>query len=379
MWRTCLIALVLCSCTQTWDYDRAWLPGDLHVHSSIGSDDTDGQSSPQQIRQAALDAGLAFVAITDHSNSTGSMDCDDAEDCPNQGPEFPATEGAEAAAGDGFVMVVGSEISPLWAGHVGCLPPDGGFTWNGAFVDRPEGEVTAADAVHQCRAIGGFAIANHPFSQAGWTAWDWTTDDVDGVEVWNGGLRWDAGDARALAAWECLVARGQAVIPLAASDNHRPQIEEPGDALNPPLGQPRTSLGLLPEAVLSWETMRRGLLAGAVVLHEADTFVAAERVVWTRADEVWTVAGEAPLPARVELRAIARLGEDESCDPATIEQPLHEVWWSAEVDGVFDLDTEALEHDRKAPGLRYLALVRDDQAPSMEGGTAMTGLLELPP
>ncbi len=371
--------LLLCGCTQTLDYDLAWLSGDVHVHSSIGSDDTDGESSPLQIATAALDAGLAFVAVTDHSNSAGSMDCEDAEDCPNRGPEFPAGEEVDAQSADGFVMVTGSELSPLWAGHVGCLPPNGGFTWNGAFVDRPEGEVTAADSVEQCRAIGGFAIANHPFSQAAWTAWDWTTADVDGLEVWNGGLRWDAGDARTLAAWECLVARGQAVVPIAASDNHRPQIEEPGDALNPPLGQPRTSVGLEPDSVLSWPTIRRGLMAGAVVLHERDTWLAAERVVWNNAGEDWTIAGTAPLPGRVELRAITRLEQDETCDPATIEEPLHQVWWEADVDGEFALETGLIEHDRKQPGLRYLALVRDDQAASQEGGTAMTGLLELPP
>ena len=374
-----LLLLALCACTQTLDYDLSWISGDVHVHSSIGSDDTDGQSSPEQVGLAARDAGLAFVVITDHSNAAGSMHCDDVEDCPNLGPEFPAADEVDAQSVDGFVMVTGSEVSPLWAGHTGCLPPDEGFTWNGAFIDRPDGDVTAADSVAECRDIGGFAVANHPMSQVAWTAWDWSTADVDGVEVWNGGLRWDAADARALAAWECLVARGQQVTPLAASDNHRPQIEAPGDALNPPLGQPRTSVGLEGASVLSWQTIRRGLLAGAVVLHEADTFVTADRVVWNNAGEDWSISGVAPLPARVELRAIARLDEDESCDPASIEEPLHEVWWSGDVEGEFELQTGLVEHDRKQPGLRYLALVRDDQAASQEGGTALTGLLELPP
>ena len=32
-----LMFLLLCGCTQTLDYDLAWLSGDVHVHSSIGS------------------------------------------------------------------------------------------------------------------------------------------------------------------------------------------------------------------------------------------------------------------------------------------------------------------------------------------------------
>jgi hypothetical protein len=375
-----ILFLLLCGCTQTLDWSELrWAEGDVHVHTSVGSNDTDGDSWPASLAIVARDRGLDFVVLTDHSNAAGSMDCADVEDCPNAGPEFPTAAEAAGLSDDRLVMVTGSEISPIDAGHVGCLPPEGGFTWNGAFVDRPEGEVTAADAVAQCREAGGFSVANHPFSQAQWTAWDWTTASVDGFEVWNGGLRWDGGDQLAVDAWECLVARGQRVVPVAGSDNHRVLIVPPGDLLDPPLGQPRTTVGLLPDVALTWPALRRSLAAGAVVLHEADTFVAAVDLSWKPGSERWTVAGVAPLPARVELRAIALLAEGETCDPSAEAGHLHEVLWSADVEGEFELDTDELEHDRKAPGLRYLALVRDELGPSMEGGVAMTGILETPP
>ena len=79
--------------------EGAWHAIDLHVHSSIGSNDTDGLSPIEDVVSVARERGLSMVIITDHSNSAGSMGCasGDVEDCPNQGPEFPAiTEALEA-------------------------------------------------------------------------------------------------------------------------------------------------------------------------------------------------------------------------------------------------------------------------------------------
>jgi len=374
-----LAVLLLAGCAQNIDFDWTWAPGDLHVHASGASNDTDGASSPEDIAEVARERGLSFVVLTDHSNSTGSMHCDDVEDCPNLGPEFTHSAAAAAQSDDSFVMVVGSEISPLSAGHIGCLPPEEGFHWDGAFVDRPEGEVQGADVLEQCRGLGGFAVVNHPFAPASWVAWDWTSHAYDAIEVWNGGLRWDSSDEQALHAWECAVARGQAVVPVAASDNHQARLEPPGDALNAPLGQPRTSVGLLPGTLLDWPALRRGLLAGQVVLHEEGSFVEARHLHWTRTSEAWTVSGRAPVPGRVELRRLARLEGEEACEPAEQGDPLHEVLWSFPVEGGFELETGEIEHDPEAPGLRYLALTRELVDSTMEGDIALTGLLELPP
>ena len=373
------VLVLLCGCTRTLDVEPIWVAGDLHVHSSVGSNDTDGDSSVSAIATVARDRGLGFVVLTDHSNATGSMECADVEDCPNAGPEFPTAAEAAASSGDGFVMVAGNEISPIWAGHVGGLPPDGGFAWDGAFVDRPEGEVTGADALAACRTAGGWPVLNHPFAQAPWIAWDWTSTDYAAMEVWNGGWRWDAGDARALAAWECNVARGQAVTPIAASDNHRVLIDPPGDVLDPPLGQPRTSVGLLPDVEPTWEAIRRALVAGRVVLHEEDTWLEATSLTWTPGAERWTIEGIAPVPARVELRGLPDLlGGEEGCDPADAES-LHEVLWSSDVDGAFGLETGSIEHERDTSRLRYLALMPEPPLEDGGGGVALTGLLEVPP
>jgi hypothetical protein len=357
------------ACTRSYDFDVVWVAGDVHVHSSTGSNDTDGVSFEADIAAAAQAAGLGFVVITDHSNSTGSMHCEDVEDCPNLGPEFPAIPST-----DGTVLVVGNELSPLFAGHVGCLPPDGGFAFEGAFVDRPEGEVTAADIVGQCRDAGGWSVANHPFGVP-WIAWDGTTQAYDAMEVWNGGWRWDASDVTALAAWECAVAMGRHVVPIAASDNHRVGIVPPGAALDPPLGQPRTSVALLPEVEPSWPAIRRALQAGRVVLHEDDTWVEASALSWAPKWEEWDLSGESPGPGTVQLRAIPSLETCDLIDP----EPVSEVLWSAEVDGSFELSTDRLEHAPDVSRKRYLALVPSTWDEPGAGGVALTGLLEVPP
>ena len=103
----------------------SWLATDPHVHSSLGSNDTDGLGTPDRIQAAMANAGLDLIWMTDHSNSQGSMSCDDVEDCPNQGPEV--TEGTWPDN-----VLLASELSPRSTednlsepvGHIGCLPYD---------------------------------------------------------------------------------------------------------------------------------------------------------------------------------------------------------------------------------------------------------------
>src|SRR5690606_15787840 len=49
-----------------------WWAGDFHVHATGASNDTGGDSLPEDIAMVAQQRGLDFVVLTDHSNSTGS-------------------------------------------------------------------------------------------------------------------------------------------------------------------------------------------------------------------------------------------------------------------------------------------------------------------
>lgn len=360
------------------DSALSWYAGDVHVHATGGSNDTDDVSTPAAIAEVARERGLDFVVITDHSNSTGSMHCADVEECPNLGPEFPHAEVAATLTGTGLSMVVGNELSPVSAlgrpgpptGHIGCLPPASGvFEFSGAFTDRPTGTVTSADAARQCSDAGGLAVLNHPYAFASWVRADWTTSpdgaDLDGVEVWNGGSGWDLWDALSLRAWECLAIRALASgrvppVPIAASDVHR--VRTPADspsATDPPLGRPRTSVRALSRA---WPDLHAALAAGApVVLHEDDTWLDPG-------------GGRTPTAGRVELRGL-RLGASD-CDPSAADDlgpAHHDVIASQEVGpGEFTLDFTTDAQAKASP--YYLILTRDDLPGVQAGDLAISGL-----
>jgi hypothetical protein len=231
----------------------SWYATDLHVHSAEGSNDAGEESTVERIAEVARSRDFSLIAITDHSNSAGSMDCgtDEVEDCPNQGPEFPSRDAALAASGDGLAIVTGVEISPVASleatmeprGHVGCLPlPDEALSEAAtAVTDRPAGDVSGGAGVGWCQDQGGLAIINHPVTIAGWLAYDWTSDGYDGLELFNGSARFDEGDARSVDAWMCDIGSGRAVIPVGGSDCHVAGLDTPPEGLfEQALGFPTT-------------------------------------------------------------------------------------------------------------------------------------------
>lgn len=264
------LLLLWMGCAEPEPAEGQWLPGDLHVHSSVGSNDTDGLGVVEALGPAMERAGLEWVVLTDHSNCTGSMHCNDVEDCPNQGPEGTPGEWPEG-------VYRGSELSPVAAlgapseptGHIGCVARDGhSFPGLSAFVDRPTGEVSGGAAIEQCQQAGGFAILNHPFGPAPWVAYDWTSDAYEAIEVYNGGARFDATDLQALLQWEQERAAGRSVGLVGGSDSHRWGQLDPDDLLHPPLGWPTT-----------WVHVREGegpldaLFAGRVVVAEPGSWI----------------------------------------------------------------------------------------------------------
>jgi len=274
-----------------------WWPGDVHVHATGASNDTGGDSTPSEIARVARERGLAFVVLTDHSNSTGSDPGTLDEDLAlhNQGPEFPFwDEVALLSVDDEFLMVDGNEVSPVTdeprvvapRGHIGCLPRDlSTFDRSGAFVDRPRGEVSGGQALAQALDRGCFAVVNHPYGLAPWIMYDWTSRDYDALEVWNGGNGFDAADLAAWDAWRCDLLQGKATTPIGASDNHRVMRAPPGDVLNPALGSPSTSVRA---AALTWPNIMAGLARGDVALHEGESLALLEGHA---ADGAWTPSG----------------------------------------------------------------------------------------
>ncbi len=185
-----------------------WVPGDIHIHATGASWDGDKISFPEDIKKIALERGLRFVVLTDHSDATGSKDATEAY--YNLGPEFTYWEKAKALSDPGkFLMIDGNEISPLPqpptrpGGHIGCVPVDQNtFDLSGSFTDRPSGAVKAETAIRQCRERGGYVIVNHAYNFAPWVEFDWTSRDYDALEVFNGGMFFDKYDQRVLRSGE---------------------------------------------------------------------------------------------------------------------------------------------------------------------------------
>lgn len=221
-----------------------WVSFDAHVHSSLGSNDTDGTGTPELLKTRMEERALDYVFLTDHSNSLGSMDCEDVEDCPNQGPERTSGEWNSN-------VFFGVEISPQQAsdnltegtGHIGCLPLGADFS-DVIFTDRPFGEVTGKDAIDQCHVANGFAVLHHPFGPVSWVSFDWTSMDFDAVEIYNGGAGFDPSDEKTLNFWEEQVQAGNILPPIGSSDSHKWATEAPGTILDAALGWAQSKIGL---------------------------------------------------------------------------------------------------------------------------------------
>ncbi|MCB0509570.1 MAG: PHP domain-containing protein, partial [Bacteroidetes bacterium] len=252
--------------------------GDLHVHASGASNDTGGDSYPIDIRNKAMQLGLDFVVLTDHSNSTGS-DTDTTYEDPslfNLGPEFPYWDSCLALSlSNQFLFVCGNEISPvnpdnsIPTGHIGCIPMDlVNFDKQVVFIDRPKGSVSGADVLQQADQAGCFKIVNHPYAINRWIAYDWTSYDYDAIEVWNGTIGYDDFDRFSYDAWICDLLHGRKVTAIGSSDNHRVNTLAPGELFNPALGYPMTAVFA---ENLTWPNIIKGLQEGKVSVVEGSS------------------------------------------------------------------------------------------------------------
>lgn len=267
------------SCIDDWEPDPAgkWYVGDLHVHATGASNDTGGDSYPENVKQKAKERGLDFVVLTDHSNSTGS-DPHTLDEDPalfNQGPEFPYWDSAAYHSDNNFFMVNGNEISPvnpddyIPTGHIGCIPTNlNNFNRNYVFTDRPKGAVNGANVLLQATQAGCYKVLNHPYAFTYWIAYDWTSYDYDAMEIWNGTIGYDPWDEYAYNAWICDLLAGRKVTPIGSSDNHRVNTPAPGVGLDPALGYPSTAVFA---KSLSWNNIMDGLKKGEVALFEGES------------------------------------------------------------------------------------------------------------
>jgi predicted metal-dependent phosphoesterase TrpH len=126
---------------------------DIHVHSSY----SDGAASPEELVAQAKKLGLSGIAITDHNEVAG------------------AAAALRLDLGD-FVVIPGIEVSSM----------DGHILGLGVREKVPRG-LPAEETVDRIHALGGIAIAAHPFDRLRQGVGDLIYKvGFDAVEAYNG-------------------------------------------------------------------------------------------------------------------------------------------------------------------------------------------------
>jgi hypothetical protein len=168
----------------------AWYRGDLHTHTVH----SDGKLTVAELVEAARAAGLEFIAITDHNNTTHQAD----------GFRDPA-----------LLTIVGEEITTP-GGHAnawGLGPRD--------FVDfrvRP-GDPWIEELARGVAATGAVLSLNHPTAQCAQCGWEHAVPAAaSAIEIWNG---WSGPQEAAVALWDRLLRSGRRLTAVGSSDFHR--------------------------------------------------------------------------------------------------------------------------------------------------------------
>jgi hypothetical protein len=169
---------------------EAWYAGDLHVHTWH----SDGSESAAAAARAAREAGLDFIAITDHNNTTHQLE-------PLDAP--------------GLLVIGGEEVTTP-GGHANVWGLRG---WRSEIDFRvPPGPGSIEPLVVAATARGALFSINHPVLECGGCSWEHEIPaGIASMEVWNG----PSAQPAAVAWWERLLREGRRVTAVGASDWHR--------------------------------------------------------------------------------------------------------------------------------------------------------------
>ncbi|MQA95836.1 MAG: phosphoesterase [Streptosporangiales bacterium] len=229
----------------------AWYRGDLHTHTVH----SDGRRTPDELAAAAADAGLDFIASTEHNTPSANLVWG-----RHTRPGLLVIPGTEATTRDGHMLALG-------------LPPGGWAEWRHRAADGALPGVAAG-----IRDGGGLAVAAHPHTTCLGCDWRFGYRDVDAVEVWNG--PWGEDDEAALRTWDGLLRAGVRRPAVAGSDTHTPEQ---------PVGSPQT-------VVWAEELSTSAVLAG---IRAGRSYLAASRDIGVDLTVRADPAGEAAGPGRV--------------------------------------------------------------------------------
>jgi hypothetical protein len=171
-----------------------WYSGALHLHTNH----SDGALTPAAIADTARAAGLDFIVVTDHNNTTHSRE------------PMPASP----------LHIVGEEVTTP-GGHADAwgLPED---AWIDFRVSPQEPGAAAAinSLVAAAHKVGALFAIGHPIDSCGGCSWEQVIPEgIDAVEIWQNEKA--PRDAE-VAFWDRVLLSGRRVTAVGVSDWHRP-------------------------------------------------------------------------------------------------------------------------------------------------------------
>jgi predicted metal-dependent phosphoesterase TrpH len=202
----------------------AWYSGGLHMHTVH----SDGTLSAVSLARRAREAGLDFIALTDHNNTVHQL---------------------EPVESDGLLRIVGEEVTTP-GGHANVI----GIGGVRDYVDFrvPPRDPRLGGLLQAAHDRGAFVSVNHPTGDCLGCDWDGEVPAAaDAIEIVNPG---QAKQQQAIELWDRLLRAGRHIVGLGTGDWHR--APQPIDA---------ASVRVWAEE-LSTAAILRGLRAGRVVV-----------------------------------------------------------------------------------------------------------------
>jgi hypothetical protein len=213
-----------------------WYRGDLHAHTHH----SDGHYAPRELVEVAREAGLDFLAITDHNGFKAFADLEPPAD-------LVILPGVEVSLVEGHFNVFGMEESVPWLDMIW------GADWQYPSQDRYESTTVL---MRQAQEQGFLNSINHPLLKP----WEWNDgatrlQHLHCLEIWND-PSWPENqfaNPQAVALWTEWLNAGYRITAVGGSDYHRP-------APFPDQDKPPERLGLPSTWVYA------GALSGAAIL-----------------------------------------------------------------------------------------------------------------
>lgn len=257
--------------------ESGWYAGDLHSHS----DHSDGRTPAHRVLDAAHQAGLDFVALSEHNTTSHWVEVERLQ--PHYAP----------------MLLLHSREVTTYNGHVNAFGED-------VFTDfrQPLRELLAS-----LRAAGALTSINHPAAPddercmgCGWSSRDDATmTSVDAVEIVNGPHAEGAGAGWTF--WAGMLNRGLRLTAIGGSDEHT--ADETNDR---EIGRPAT---VVYAEALSEPAILEGIRRGRVYIRTAGVHGPALAFSARSESDSWEMGDTMPAGAGEEVVLQAEVGNAE--------------------------------------------------------------------